>query len=156
MGSAVSNWCQISDCEPDRSDGNLIVGNVISNTAAESIDIKEGTTGGVVQDNEFDGAGMRADADSWVDVKGNGWVVRDNHGTSARGSGFEVHRLVQGWGTGNVFDGNSADVRGSGYGFELRSHRSEIDVSRRCLEKNVHRLTHQLPGSAHDQRSRHE
>jgi hypothetical protein len=31
-----------------------------------------------------------------------------------------VHRLVQGWGTGNVFDGNSADVRGSGYVFELR------------------------------------
>jgi len=46
-------------------------------------------------------------------------VIRDNHGTSARGSGFEVHRLVQGWGTGNVFDGNSEDVRGSGYGFEL-------------------------------------
>ena len=118
--AAVNNWCQISDCEPDRSDGNLIVGNVISNTAAESIDIKEGTTGGVVQDNAFDGAGMRADADSWVDVKGNGWVVRDNHGTSARGSGFEVHQQAPGWGLGNVFDGNTADVRGSGYGFELR------------------------------------
>ena len=120
VGSAVSNWCQISDCGPDRSDGNLIVGNVISNTAAESIDIKEGTTGGVVQDNVFDGAGMRADADSWVDVKGNGWVVRDNHGTSARGSGFEVHQQAPGWGLGNVFDGNTADVRGPGYGFELR------------------------------------
>jgi hypothetical protein len=119
VGSAVGNWCQISGCEPDRSDGNIIVHSTISDTAAESIDIKEGTTGGVVQDNVFDGAGLRGDADSWVDDKGNGWVIRDNHGTSARGSGFEVHRLVQGWGTGNVFDGNSADVRGSGYGFEL-------------------------------------
>ena len=73
-----------------------------------------------MQDNVFDGAGLRGDADSWVDVKGNGWVIRDNQGTSAPGSGFEVHRLVQGWGTGNVFDGSSADVRGSGYGFELR------------------------------------
>jgi hypothetical protein len=120
VGSAVGNWCQNSGCGPDRSDGNTIVQSTISDTAAESIDIKEGTTGGVVQDNVFNGAGMSGDADSWVDVKGNGWVIRDNHGTSARGSGFEVHRLVEGWGAGNVFDGNTADVRGSGYGFELR------------------------------------
>jgi len=120
VGTAVGNWCQISGCEPDRSDRNMIIHNTISDTAAESIDIKEGTTGGIVQDNVFDGVGMRGDADSWVDVKGNGWMIRNNHGTSARGSGFEVHQLSDGWGTGNVFDGNTADVRGPGYGFELR------------------------------------
>ena len=49
-------------------------------TAAESVDIKEGTTGGVLADNTFDGAGMRGEADSWVDVKGNGWLVQANHG----------------------------------------------------------------------------
>ena len=98
VGSAVSNWCQVSECEPDRSDGNIIVTGTISDTAAESIDIKEGTTGGIMEDNVFDGAGMRGDADSWVNIKGNGWVVRDNRGTSSRGSGFEVHRVVDGLG----------------------------------------------------------
>ena len=38
----------ITDCEPDRSDRNVVAGNTISDTTAESIDIKEGTTGGTV------------------------------------------------------------------------------------------------------------
>lgn len=120
VGSAQRNWCQISACEPDRSDGNRIVGSTISATPAEAIDIKEGTTGGQILDNTFDGSELRGDADSWVDVKGNNWLIRGNHGTSTPGSGFEVHRLLEGWGTGNVFDGNTADVRGPGFGFELR------------------------------------
>ena len=120
IGSAESNWCEVTNCEPDRSDGNSITGSTITDTTAEAVDIKEGTTGGVVRGNEFDGSAMRGDADSWVDVKGNDWLIQDNRGTSASGSGFEVHELLDGWGTGNVFDGNIADVRGPGFGFELR------------------------------------
>ena len=120
VGTARSNWCQVSGCKPDRSDRNVIVGSMISGTTAESIDIKEGTTGGVVKGNTFDGAELRGGADSWVNVKGNGWLIEDNVGTSASGSGFETHQILDGWGTGNVFDGNSADVRGAGYGFEFR------------------------------------
>lgn len=120
VGSAVSNWCRISECEPDRSDDNLLVGNTITGTSAEAVDIKEGTSGGVLRDNVFDGSGLRGGADSWVDVKGNNWLVQNNRGTSAPVSGFQVHEVVAGWGTGNVFDGNVAYVRGSGYGFELR------------------------------------
>jgi hypothetical protein len=120
VGSAVSNWCDITDCEPDRSDRNVVVGNTISRTTAESVDIKEGTTGGVVADNTFDGAGMRGDADSWVDVKGNGWLLQANRGTTAERSGFEVNVQADGWGTANTFDANTADVDGSGYGYELR------------------------------------
>ena len=37
VGSAVSNWCDITDCEPDRSDRNVVVGNTISRTTAESV-----------------------------------------------------------------------------------------------------------------------
>ena len=121
VGSAVSNWCDLTGCEPDRSDRNVVVGNTIARTAAESVDIKEGTTGGVLADNTFDGDGMRGDADSWVDVKGNGWLVQGNHGTTARRSGFEVNLQADGWGTANTFDANTADVNGgSGYGYELR------------------------------------
>jgi hypothetical protein len=120
VGSAVSNWCDITDCEPDRSDRNVVVANTISRTAAESVDIKEGTTGGVLADNTFDGTGMRGETDSWVDVKGNGWLVQSNHGATTRRSGFEVNLQADGWGTANTFDANTADVGGPGYGYDLR------------------------------------
>ncbi len=55
---APSNWCTITDCDPDRSDRNVISGNQISGAGSESVDIEEGTTGGAVRGNTFDGAGM--------------------------------------------------------------------------------------------------
>ena len=125
VGSAVSNWGELTGGEPDRSDRNVIVANTISATTAEAVDIKEGTTGGVVADNAFDGAGLRGQADSWVDVKGNGWLIQANRGTSTARSGFEVDLQADGWGTGNTFDANAADLAGSrgdapGYGYDLR------------------------------------
>jgi hypothetical protein len=121
VGSAVSDWCQISDCEPDRSDRNVIIGNDIRETTAEAVDIKEGTTGGVVADNTFDGSGLTGEADSWVDVKGNGWLIQANRGSNAERSGFQVNDQAEGWGRNNLFDGNTADVGGgSGYGYELK------------------------------------
>lgn len=121
VGSAESNWCDVTACGPDRSDRNVVVGNTVARTTAEAVDVKEGTTGGVVADNTVDGAGLRGDADSWVDVKGNGWLVQANRGTTAARSGFEVNEAVGGWGTANTFDANTADVDGgSGYGYELR------------------------------------
>lgn len=118
VGSAESNWCEVSGCDPDRSDGNVIRDNTFARTSAESIDIKEGTTGGSVLGNRFDGAGMSG-ADSWVDVKGNHWTISGNTGTNAPVDGFQTHEIVDGWGTDNTFDGNAADVGGSGYGFHL-------------------------------------
>lgn len=119
VGSAESNWCEISDCDPDTSDGNRLIGNTISGTTAEAIDIKEGTTGGLVQGNEFDGSAMTGDADSWVDVKGNDWTIQDNTGRTSPGDGFQTHEIVDGWGTGNQFTGNRARVDGPGFGFSL-------------------------------------
>ncbi len=55
IGSADSNWCDITDCQPDNSDRNLVEGNTIYDTTSESIDVKEGTTGGIVRGNTFDG-----------------------------------------------------------------------------------------------------
>lgn len=109
VGSAESNWGKITGGSPDASDRNLILQNTIRGTTAEAIDIKEGTTGGVLADNDFDGAGMTADgADSWVDVKGNGWLVVDNAGTGSLGDGFQTHEIIEGWGNANLFAGNSA------------------------------------------------
>ena len=118
VGSAESNWCDISDCGPDRSDRNIIEGNDIAETTAESVDIKEGTTGGVLRDNVFSGAGM-TDSDSWVDVKGNSWTITGNTGTQAPEDGFQTHAILDGWGVDNVFAGNTAEVNGDGYAINI-------------------------------------
>lgn len=119
FGQAVGNWV---DGQPDRSDRNRAIGNRIGpNVRAEALDLKEGTTGGEVRDNTFDGTGMTGAnfADSWVDVKGNGYLVAGNRGTSALLDGFQTHVAVAGWGRDNVFRDNTADVRAAGFGFNI-------------------------------------
>lgn len=120
VGSAQKNWCSISDCQPDRSDNNAIVGNVISNTTAENVDIKEGTTGGTISENSLSGVGMVASAaSSWINVKGNGWVISGNRGVASIEDGFTTHQILNGWGTNNRFRNNTAAVNGPGFGFHL-------------------------------------
>lgn len=119
IGTAESNWCEVTSCDADASDRNRVVGNTIRQTTAESIDVKEGTTGGEIRDNVFDGSALTGDADSWVDVKGNDWLIAGNSGTTSPGDGFQTHEILEGWGTGNVFRGNDARVNGPGYGFAL-------------------------------------
>jgi hypothetical protein len=115
VGTANSNWCTISNCRPDTSDRNVVRGNTIWDTTAESIDIKEGTTGGWAVGNSFDGSRLSG-ADSWVDVKGNGWLIQDNRGSRSPGDGYQTHEVFSGWGTHNVFRHNTAaDVRGQAY-----------------------------------------
>ncbi|MGI5128851.1 right-handed parallel beta-helix repeat-containing protein [Pseudonocardia sp. CA-107938] len=118
IGSAQGNWCEQTGCQPDRSDRNVVEDNTISATTAESVDVKEGTTGGVVRGNTFDGAGMSA-ADAWVDVKGNGWTITGNRGTAAPTDGFQVHDVAPGWGIGNTFSANTAAVAADGYAVNI-------------------------------------
>jgi hypothetical protein len=130
VGSAVSNWGTYSGGLPDTSDRNVITGNSIWATGAESVDIKEGTTGGTLSRNRFDGAGMagKNSADSWVDVKGNGWLVTGNTGAHALLDGFQTHVLAPGWGERNVFTADTADVGSSGYGFRFQNASSTRNV----------------------------
>ena len=107
VGSAESNWCRHTDCQPDRSDRNEIVGNLVYGTTAEGLDVKEGTTGGVAHDNVFGGATL-VGADSWVDAKGNDWRFERNTGIGSPQDGFQMHEIIDGWGTGNEFVGNMA------------------------------------------------
>jgi hypothetical protein len=122
IGTAVSNWPTYSGGKPDNSDRNIIRGNTITATTAESIDIKEGTTGGIVVGKTFDGSKHSGSHnDSWIDVKGNGWTIEGNTGSHSLKDGFQVHEVVQGWGRDNVFRNNQADVDGPGFGFWVQS-----------------------------------
>jgi hypothetical protein len=119
IGSAVSNWCTVNDCQPDRSDRNVVKGNKMSQTTSEAVDIKEGTTGGLLEGNTFDGSALTG-ADSWVDVKGNNWLIKGNTGTKSSQDGFQTHQILKNWGDHNLFTGNVATVDGPGLGFALR------------------------------------
>jgi hypothetical protein len=119
IGSAVSNWGKYSNGSEDRSDRNQVLRNRIWNTTAECIDIKEGSTGGLVEGNIFDGS-MLSGADSWVDVKGNAYVIRGNTGTNSPTDGFQTHVINNmDWGRDNRFEANVATVNGTGYGFYI-------------------------------------
>lgn len=107
--------------QPDRSDSITITNNHFGpNIRAEAVDIKEGSTGGVVAGNFFDGTGMVVSAhyvDSWVDIKGNDYRVINNHGVQtlkhpeADGAdAFEVTASIDGWGERNYFAGNAGDA----------------------------------------------
>jgi parallel beta helix pectate lyase-like protein len=123
VGSANKNWCRYSGCKPDASNYNVITGNNIADTTAENIDIKEGTTGGVITGNTFNGTGMvPSAATSWVNVKGNGWLIEGNTGTVSDENGFSVHQVYPGWGLSNTFRGNTATFTGPGYGIYVQSH----------------------------------
>jgi hypothetical protein len=127
IGSAESNWNDITGGEPDTSDRNIVEGNIITATTAESIDVKEGTSDGIVRGNTFDGSAMTEDgADSWVDIKGNGWLIEGNTGFNSLLDGFQTHEIIDGWGTRNVFRGNTANVHGPGFGFSLTPARDNV------------------------------
>jgi hypothetical protein len=123
IGTAESNWCEITKCEQDHSDGNYVLGNTFTATSAEAVDIKEGTSSGVVAGNRFDGATITG-ADSWVDVKGNGWLISDNKGARAPEDGYQVHEIVDGYGYRNLFNHNTSAVDAGGYAIKVTKTRS--------------------------------
>ncbi|AFR10967.1 right-handed parallel beta-helix repeat-containing protein [Nocardiopsis alba] len=126
LGSAVSNWgCYGTDDGVDRSDRIEVTGNHFGPyVRGEHIDVKEGTSDGLIADNTFDGQGISGQnfADSWVDVKGNGYLFEGNVGTfTAPGvfaHGYTSTQQVDGQGCGNVFRDNHSDLGGVG-GFAI-------------------------------------
>ncbi|QJW35517.1 right-handed parallel beta-helix repeat-containing protein [Cellulosimicrobium protaetiae] len=113
----------------DRSDHVQILDNTIGpRVRGENVDVKEGTTGGRIAGNTFVGDGLTGANydDSWVDVKGNDYVVEDNVGTATTKSGFQTHQQSPGWGCGTVFRGNHADLNGAAgsgrYAIEVTVH----------------------------------
>ncbi|MFD7325772.1 discoidin domain-containing protein [Streptomyces sp. NPDC059875] len=134
IGSAGSNWaCHGNQGGVDRSDRVQVLDNKLGpSVAAEHIDIKEGTSNGVIRGNTFDGTGITGQnsADSWVDAKGTGYLIETNTGTfSSPGTfanGYETHNpsttpsFLNG--CGNVWRGNRSDLGGVGdYAIKITS-----------------------------------
>ena len=100
----------------DKSDHVQILDNTIGpDVGGEAIDLKEGTTGGRVAGNSFDGRGLTGANydDSWIDVKGNNYVIENNTGKNTTNNGFETHTQQSGWGCGTVFRNNRSDLTGA-------------------------------------------
>lgn len=134
IGSAYSNWCTYTNCDPDKSDNNKILKNRVYGTYAEPIDIKEGTTGTLIEGNALDGSALKGvnAADSWIDVKGNNVIVRNNKGTNSGNvllDGYQTHVVKTGWGQNIVFDGNTSTVNADGYGIFISNSK---DVTIKC------------------------
>ncbi len=127
IGSANSNWAKYSNGQPDRCDSNKVLYNKIGPyVSAECIDIKEGTTGGLIKGNTFEAQGITGanSADSWIDVKGNAYLIEANLGNNTQPSvlkdGYQVNCAYSGWGSFNVFKNNVSNVNADGYGFSIR------------------------------------
>lgn len=113
----------------DRSDHVQILDNVIGpRIGGENIDLKEGTSAGLVSGNTFYGDGLtgRNYDDSWVDVKGNDYVVEHNTGTTTTKDGYQTHSQQPGWGCRTVFRGNDSDLTGATgserYAFDITNY----------------------------------
>lgn len=127
IGSAESNWATYTNGFADKCDSNKILNNKIGpGVTVECIDIKEGTTGGVISNNYFDATGITGIhfGDSWIDVKGNYYRLESNTGFNPAGSafldGYQVHVAVSGWGNYNEFKNNNCTVNAAGFGFNIQ------------------------------------
>jgi len=122
IGSAASNWCAVTDCQPDRSDRNRLAGNTVSDVTAEAIDIKEGASDGVVSGNTLSVASS-ATVDSVLDLKGSRWLIDDNRISVSSGTGVQVHRIATpvdvGSGTANTISNNAFTLRGAVVAVEI-------------------------------------
>jgi len=121
IGSANSNWATYTGGQPDRSDRNIVLNNSFSDFTAEALDLKEGSVGGYIAGNTFEGSSLSGQnsADSWIDAKGNYYLIENNTGTNTLLDGYQVHNVYSGWGASNVFRANVANVNAAGYGFNV-------------------------------------
>lgn len=111
IGSAKSTSGYVHEC-----DNNLVKGCVLGpNVTDELIDIKEYTTGNIIEDCTMYGEGMTA-TDSFIDIKGNEAVIRNNicysQDNSVITDAFQLHCQAEGWGINNIVYGNTVYFSG--------------------------------------------
>lgn len=107
IGSAKSTSGYSHDCN-DNIVQNCIIG---PNVKAECVDIKEYTTGNIIENCTMYGGGMTA-TDSFIDIKGNETTVCNNIFYDDENinitDAVQVHCQVDGWGLDNEIYSNTA------------------------------------------------
>jgi hypothetical protein len=143
IGSDHDSWRDNSGGRPDHSDNTRVLRCVFGpDVSAEHIDVKEGTSGGLIDGNVFNGAGISGEnfADSLMDVKGNGYLIQNNRAVRARSNqlvdGIQVHRKLGEWGLRNVLRDNVLELDVPGYGFNVQMQES-YDGGNRVEGSNV-------------------
>jgi len=143
IGTAVSNWSKYTNGLEDKCDSNKVINNTIGpNVTAECIDVKEGSTGGIIRGNDFNSTGITGanSGDSWMDVKGNGYLIENNTGFNPTGSvlkdGYQVHCAVDGWGNYNIFKNNISEINVDGYGINVVLKSSKGNAVGNVIYKN--------------------
>lgn len=113
VGSDKGKWSTYAKEADNNRITNLTFG---PNVSAEHVDIKEGTTGTIVENSTFNGTGISGAnyADSFIDVKGNDVIIRKNTGNRNNNSkivdAFQVHQQVSGWGLNAQFLDNTLNL----------------------------------------------
>ncbi|MDY0910375.1 right-handed parallel beta-helix repeat-containing protein [Microbacterium sp. CFBP9034] len=108
VGTSGNNLCSQNSCQTDTTTRVHVIDNSISETGAQPIEAKEGTSSGTI-------AGNRVSGSAWMDeyskgvvlVKGDEWYTSNNSVAAARGYGLAVIFSEDGSGDGNVFVGNA-------------------------------------------------
>ena len=96
IGSSISHWqndLNTGLLRPDCSSRNQILNNYFGPyVSAESVDIKEGTDGTLVEHNTINGIGMsdKNYSNTWVSLKGSDSIIRRNNGSHSVLDGFSV------------------------------------------------------------------
>lgn len=116
------------------------------NVTAEHVDIKEGTTGTIIERNTFRGAGMTGAnyGDSFIDAKGNDAIIRYNTGNREGDvnvvDAFQVHAAVSGWGLRNDFNNNTLNLDiSTPYVVNVASGSAKVSANTRSPSGNMYR-----------------
>lgn len=116
VGSDKGKWSTYGE----KCDNNVLRNSTIGpNVTAEHADIKEGTTGTIIEGCTLNGTGISGAnyADSFIDVKGNNAIIRNNtarrNNNSVIVDAFQLHQQVDGWGLNNSFTGNTVYLDGT-------------------------------------------
>ncbi|MFS0733985.1 hypothetical protein ABC304_03040 [Microbacterium sp. 1P10UB] len=127
LGTSPKDWCAVNNCEPDRSDRAIVVGNDIARTTADPIEAKPGTSGGVIRGNTIDADGV-SEVTTIIAVKGNDYIVVDNVARNGVGpSGFYASETeVAGWGQNNIFARNTVALRSAGVAIYVKTGANNV------------------------------
>ncbi|RKT36041.1 parallel beta helix pectate lyase-like protein [Microbacterium sp. AG1240] len=128
IGTSQRRWSEVTAGQPDKSDRNKIIMNTISDTGAEHIEAKEGTTGGIIGGNTLTGSLPGSRSLGWVLVTGNDWTVAYNDGSDAVEHAYSS-MVWSNWGYDNEFFANTGTANSSGYGVWVHDKNRRVKVA---------------------------